>query len=244
MGRGEATTVINKDNTGTAPLLNGVASVSNANPTGNFIKGLATSTSADKGFDFAETPFANATVYGNVLYLDEDSPSGSGVVFSQVSGTGVDGDKYYAGLLSGTALGLPITDPNTSAIWDARLMGVFKIFRPQRYSNLDFKMQVIFDGNEGTINSGTVSDGSFTRGQISARFANAVTGSTIKFGDFNIQGKFGRDGLLYGTVGLGSGTEGTLTGLIGVDGAVGAFAFGVIFFPTLAGLSPRRLNND
>ena len=54
---------------------------------------------------------------------DEDNRSGSGVVFSQVSGTGVDGDRYYARLLSGTDLGLPITDPNTNAIWDAKLKG-------------------------------------------------------------------------------------------------------------------------
>ena len=228
---GEATTVINNDNTGTAPLLNGVASVSNANPTGNFIKGLATSTSADKGFDFAETPFANATVYGNVLLLDEDNPSGSGVVFSQVSGTGVDGDRYYARLLSGTDLGLPITDPNTNAIWDAKLKGTLGIFaakvtHSERYSSPSFKMQVIFDGNGGTINSGIVTDGVFAKGQIPTRFANSNDLTTGEMGSFNIQGKFGRDGLLYGTAGIGSKTDGTLTGLIGVDGAVGVFVGG------------------
>ena len=228
---GEATTVINKDNTGTAPLLNGVASVSNANPTGNFIKGLATSTSADKGFDFAKTPFANATVYGNVLLLDEDNRSGSGVVFSQVSGTGVDGDRYYARLLSGTDLGLPITDPNTNAIWDAKLKGTLGIFaakvtHSERYSSPSFKMQVIFDGNGGTINSGIVSDGVFAKGQIPTRFANSNDLTSGEMGSFNIQGKFGRDGLLYGTAGIGSKTDGTLTGLIGVDGAVGVFVGG------------------
>ena len=198
---------------GTAPLLNGTASVGNANPTGNFIQGL--DTLDGQGFDFAGTGFANASVTGGILYLDEDANSGSGVAFSQVRGTGVNRDKYYAGLLSDTALGLPITDPNTSAIWDARLMGVFKIFRPQRYSNLDFKMQVIFDGNRGTINSGTVSGDSFTPGKI----------STIgDFGDFNIEGRFDHDGLLYGTVGTTT-LKGTLTGLIGQAGAVGAFAF-------------------
>ena len=228
---GEATTVINKDNTGTAPLLNGVASVSNANPTGNFIKGLATSTSADKGFDFAETPFANATVYGNVLLLDEDNRSGSGVAFSQVSGTGVDGDRYYARLLSGTDLGLPITDPNTNAIWDAKLKGTLGIFaakvtHSERYSSPNFKMQVIFDGNEGTINSGIVTDGVFAKGQIPTRFANSNDLTSGEMGSFNIQGKFGINGLLYGTAGIGSKTDGTLTGLIGVDGAVGVFVGG------------------
>ncbi len=168
-----------------------------------------------QGFDFAGTGFPDATVTGGVLYLDEDSNSGSGVAFSHVRGTGVIRDTYYAGLLSDTDLGLPISDPNTSAIWDARLMGVFRISSIQRYSNLDFKMQVIFDGNEGTISSGTVSGDSFTPGEI----------STSVFGNFNVQGRFDHDGLLYGTVGKGSKTDGTLTGLIGVDGAVGAFAF-------------------
>ena len=220
-------TVINKDRSGTLPLLNGATSVSNANPAGNFIQRLATLDG--QGFDFAETDFSDASVYGDVLYLDEDANSGSGVAFSHVVGTGVTGRKYYAGLLSDTDLGSRITDPNTSAIWDAKLKGVLRISGPlsipQLYSNPRFKMQVIFDGSEGTISSGTYSGGVFTNGQISARFANAVTGSTINLGNFNIQGKFGHDGLLYGTVGLGSGTEGTLTGLIGVDGAVGAFAF-------------------
>ncbi|MGU9964086.1 MAG: hypothetical protein ACNYPD_08360 [Candidatus Halichondribacter symbioticus] len=199
---------------GTAPLLNGFASVSNDNPTGNFIQGL--DTLDGQGFDFARTGFPSASVTGGILYLDEDSNSGSGVAFSHVRGTGVTRDKYYAGLLSATDLGLPIADPNTSAIWDARLMGVFKIFSPQQYSNLDFKMQVIFDGNEGTISSGTVSGGSFTPGEIS-------TSSSI-LGDFNIEGRFDHDGLLYGTVGT-TDLKGTLTGLIGQAGAVGAFAF-------------------
>ena len=216
------TTVINKDNTDTDPLLYGVASVGNGNPAGNFIHGLATVDG--QGFNFAGTPFANATVFGDVLYLDEDANSGSGVAFSQVSGTGVTGERYYVGLLPGTALGSRITDPNTSAIWDARLMGVFKISTPKRYSSLNFKMQVTFDGNEGTINSGTVSGDSFTPEGI----------STSGFGKFNIEGKFGRDGLLYGTVG-NTNLEGTLTGLIGVDGAVGAFAFASNFISYAGG---------
>ncbi len=210
------TGVINKDNTGTEPLLYGAASVVDSGPRVNFIQRLRKSDG--QGFNFAGTAFPSATVYGNVLYLDESRPNGSGIAFSQVSGVGVTDRRYYAGLLSTTNLGSRITDPNTSAIWDAKLKGMYGlgIFTPPvLYSNLNFKMQVIFDGNKGTINSGTVSGDSFTSGEI----------STDGFGDFNIQGKFGRDGLLYGTVGINSDTNGTLTGLIGVDGAVGVFAF-------------------
>ncbi len=220
--------MINADNTGTEPLLYGAASVVDSGPQKNFIQRFATSTSAGKGFNFAGTAFPSATVYGDILLLDEGSPNGSGIAFSQVSGVGVTGGRYYAGLLPTTNLGSPITDPNTSAIWDAQLKGILGIFtryisHSQRYSNPSFKMQVIFDGNGGTINSGTVSDGAFEPGQITARFADSVTVVTSRIGYFNIQGKFGRDGLLYGTVGFDSGTGGTLTGLIGEAGAVGVF---------------------
>ncbi len=75
------TTVINKDNTDTDPLLYGVASVVNDGPAGNFIHGLATVDG--KGFNFVGTPFASATVTGDVLYLGTDRTSG--VAFSRVS---------------------------------------------------------------------------------------------------------------------------------------------------------------
>ncbi len=207
------TDVINKDNTGTLPLLNGAASVVNSGPRVNFIQRLTKSDG--QGFDFTGTDFANATVFGDVLYLDEDRTSGSGVAFSQVSGTGVTGERYYAGLLSGTNLGSRITDPNISTIWDAELMGVFKTSSSKRYSSRHFKMRVTFNGNGGTINSGIISDGVFAKGGI----------PTDSFGNFNIQGKFRRDGLLYGKV--GNNLQGTLTGLIGQDGAVGVFGFDV-----------------
>ena len=218
------TTVIDSAGTGTWPLLNGVASVVDSGFKYNFIQGLATL--AGKGFDFTGTAFADATVVGDVLLLAENSPSG--VAFSSVTGTGVTNSIVYAGLLPGTNLGAPITDPSTSAIWDAEFMAVLRrgrgtLLGQRLYSNPSFKMQVTFDGSAGTINSGTVSGNTFTSGQISVPYTipdSATTGSDA----FNIQGKFDSDGLLYGKVvfvqhqGIGS----VLTGLIGVDGAVGA----------------------
>ena len=218
------TTVIDSDDTGTEPLLNGTASVSDSNPATNFIQGLPTL--AGQGFDFTGTAFADATVVGDVLLLVDNSPNG--VAFSRVSGTGVTDEKFYTGLLPTTNLGAPITDISTDAIWDAKVM---LIGSSHLYSNLDFKMQVIFDGSGGRINSGTVSEGVFTEGDVSL-----ASDSSNK--DINIQGKFGSDGLLYGTVAYDSVTaNGTLTGLIGVGGAVASFvgdsfAGGFVVYPT------------
>ncbi len=205
------TTVIDSAGTGTLPLLNGAASVRGGNLYGNFIQGLPIV--AGQGFDFTGTDWADSTVFGDVLLLGENSPSG--VAFSHVfRGRSI----FYAGLLPTTNLGAPITDINTDAIWDAK---VTLISFSERYSNSDFKMRVTFDGSEGTINSGTVSDGVFSDGAV----------VLLPHGNpLNIQGRFGTDGLLYGTVELDSDTaNGTLTGLIGVDGAVGAFVRGGMF---------------
>ena len=110
-----------------------MASVSNNNPQWNFIQGLPTL--AGQGFDFAGTAFADATVTGDVLLLEADSPSG--VAFSRVSGTGVTDFQWYAGLLPGTTLGAPITDINTDAIWDAEFMAVLRgtLLGQRLYSN-------------------------------------------------------------------------------------------------------------
>ena len=55
------TTVINKDNTDTDPLLYGVASVVNDGPAGNFIHGLATVDG--KGFNFVGDSFCICNCY-------------------------------------------------------------------------------------------------------------------------------------------------------------------------------------
>ena len=214
-------TVIDSAGTGTEPLLNGAASVGNGNPRTNFIQGLATL--RGQGFDFAGTAFADATIFGDVLLLGENSPSG--VAFSYVDRE----NKYYAGLLPTTNLGAPITDPNTDAIWNAKFEAISAPVGSsslESYSNPGFKMQVIFDGSEGTINSGTESSGGvFTAGQISASYTDH-TGVSDSI-NFNIQGKFGSNGLLYGIVNAPHPIAGLqslpLTGLIGYGGAVGAF---------------------
>ncbi len=201
--------VKNAFNTGTLTLLNGAASVGNGNPQGNFIQGLPTN---GNGFDFAGTAFSSGTIEGDVLLLGENNPNG--VAYSYASR-----NKYYAGLLPTTNLGAPITDSNTSTIWEAKFGAISVPFGSARvYSNLDFKMQVIFDGSTGTISSGTESSGAFTPGQIAVPYTQAGVDNGNS-SNFNIQGSFGSDGLLYGTV-----NSNPLTGLIGQDGAVGAFA--------------------
>ena len=214
------TTVIGSAGTGTEPLLNGAASVGNGNPRANFIQGLATL--AGQGFDFAGTAFADATGLGDVLLLADNSPSG--VAY----GGYTSGNKYYAGLLPTTNLGAPITDPNTDVIWLAKFGAISAPFGPSSlevYSNPDFKMQITFNGSEGTISSGTVSSGVFTAGEISASYTDYIGVSDSI--NFNIQGKFSSNGLLYGIVNAPHPIAGLqsypLTGLIGYGGAVGAF---------------------
>ncbi|MCA8834838.1 MAG: hypothetical protein K8953_07085, partial [Proteobacteria bacterium] len=211
-------TVLDSAGTGTVPLLNGAESVGNANSGGNFIQGLATR-GQDVGFDVRITSFGAAFNSGEILLLAENSPSG--VAFSRFDGrpnvhpvTGRQG-RYYAGLLPGTTLGAPITDPNTSVIWDANV-ALAEVDEADPSSNRSFKMRVIFNGSAGTINTGTDS-GVFVNGAINVR--GDFTGTK----SLNIEGRFGSDGLLYGTVDFANGNPGVLTGLIGVNGAVGAF---------------------
>ncbi|MCA8834016.1 MAG: hypothetical protein K8953_02925, partial [Proteobacteria bacterium] len=153
-------TVINQDNTGTLPLLNGVAGFDTTTSGGHFfIQGLATSNV--KGFNLAGTNLAAFATHqqtvGGVLLLEAGSPSG-------IARGETVGGRYYAGLLPSTTLGAPITDPNTSAIWNAKLIGGYN---QNVYPNFNFKMQVIFNGSTGTINSGTMSGQSFSPGVVS-----------------------------------------------------------------------------
>ncbi|MCA8833975.1 MAG: hypothetical protein K8953_02720, partial [Proteobacteria bacterium] len=219
------TTVMNKDNTGTEPLVNGVANVTSA--FANFVQGLEIVD--DFGFNFAGTPHATATdVDGTFLLLEADSPSG--VAYSSVHESSFGGLTYYAGLLPGTTLGAPLPDSFPTTIWDAKLGGIRRSGdQILLYSNPSFKMRVIFNGSTGTINSGTLSNQSFTPGTISVPFTVNGRSHVNNNHVFNIEGKFGSDGLLYGKVtnfNLFGGVEATLTGLIGVNGAVGAFVQG------------------
>ena len=125
--------------------------------------------------------------------------------------------QYYAGILSGTDLGAPIsaTGPITTALWDARLeMTILSVLVES-----DFTMEVNFNPN--TIE---------TRGGANAVALRAI-GNDFGFDvtrlGFHINGKFTNTGVLYGTTTLENTRSresvGLLTGLIGEKGAVGVF---------------------
>ena len=128
------------------------------------------------------------------------------------------GSTYYnyAGIFSGTNLGAPITGTTgQTATWN----GEFRAFGSVAIPNRDFSLTVTFDagGTSGTLDA-------FIK----------FTGSTHHY---KLDGVFNDKGVISGTVVLGNftgndkemlvdnsdKTPGTLTGLIGQEGAVGAF---------------------
>ena len=117
----------------------------------------------------------------------------------------------YAGILSGTNLGTPLTDTQGSAKW----IGSFK---HGSYPPKDFVLNISFGAGAGA-------------GEIEALVQNQL------YSDYHITGEFDDAGVITGTAGYGifrtndqgnrgfalPAFTGKLTGLIGEEGAVGAF---------------------
>ncbi len=123
-------------------------------------------------------------------------------------------NKYsYAGILSGTNLGAPLTDTAGSAKW----IGSFKANAGTRTAPVDFVLSVSFGTGEGV-------------GEI-----EALVQHNSYSADYHIKGEFDDAGVITGTAGLGTfrtndhnNTNLTyakrkLTGLIGEEGAIGGF---------------------
>ena len=118
-------------------------------------------------------------------------------------------NKLYVGLLEGTSLGAPLpSDTATSATWDATVSVLsYDGATVATPANETFKLEINYGGaGENTL---------------------AVMGakpSVGLLGPFTIDGKFTRNGVIYGTVDFaGNAGTGTLTGLIGDAGVVGIF---------------------
>ena len=128
-----------------------------------------------------------------------------------------DGLVYnYAGILEGTNLGAPLTDTSGSAKW----LGSFKV---THWTPVDFVLNVSFGTGDGA-------------GEIEAVIPNGIPYSySYSHFDYRIVGEFDDAGVITGTAqqgifrtndpnNRGSVTDtGKLTGLIGEEGAVGAF---------------------
>ncbi|MCA8835201.1 MAG: hypothetical protein K8953_08965, partial [Proteobacteria bacterium] len=126
--------------------------------------------------------------------------------------------RRYVGILNGTNVGAPLT-------LSANITGEWKGFLAMQTANFSSAKAIILDvGFDGTV--GTIKT-------KAGGFAATVNGTSAP--NITIDGKFGTNGVIYGTtsvtnvdtssVAFGTGAiAGTLTGLIGEDGAVGVFS--------------------
>ncbi|MCA8835267.1 MAG: hypothetical protein K8953_09300, partial [Proteobacteria bacterium] len=126
----------------------------------------------------------------------------------------------YAGLLSGTDLGAPITDETsgTTTVWNGRL----KAARSGTVAtDAALELTITFGGLRGEMGSieGAVKEFNTTGYELKGTYdASGVINGTVYYGPFN-----------PGTPAVrtsGTNTNGILTGLIGEQGAVGVFIAG------------------
>ena len=175
---------------------------------------LKTSTDAASGFAFASVEFPVRTLV--VKVLDDGSE------FRTIARTATrryGGIKLYTGLLAGTDVGAPVSDIQTEVEWTGKisaLYGVGKLGETRgernidvvKYDDKEFTLLVSFYGNFGSIRNKDL----------------IVLSSAARF---NIDGRFNDKGLIYGKTRLFDKEDliasGSLTGLIGADGAVATF---------------------
>ena len=118
-------------------------------------------------------------------------------------------NKLYVGLLQDTALGAPLPSGTaTSATWDATVRVIsYDGATVATPANETFTLLVSYGGT--------------SENTLAVMGAKPSVGS---LGAFTIDGKFTRNGVIYGTVDFaGNAGTGTLTGLIGDAGVVGIF---------------------
>ena len=165
----------------------------------------------------ATTASSLTAVVPTTLYITESTTNGM-AFFTENS-------AYYAGILAGTDLGAPIVETTTTALkWQGDFRAVAGIAEAVVGADNgdDFELDITFDGDEGTI------DTLFNVGGTG--FYYSIDGT------FDDKGVISGD-ILFGTiVGVRENRQivtdhenyspGTLTGLIGQNGAVGAFISG------------------
>ena len=146
--------------------------------------------------------FADVTLGGDAAYGFALSSGNSG--------------PHYAGILSGTDLGLPLTQTQGSVVWDGKL----KILSSSRRSvDTNFSLHISFGAGS---QAGTIT------GQVGANPGRADY-------KYKLDGEFDAAGVITGTSEYGNfnyedtkiprywRSTGTLTGLIGQEGAIGVF---------------------
>ena len=154
------------------------------------------------------------TAFSSDIPLGLDANDGLAYFVGYIGGT-----RYtYAGIYGNTDLGLPIIDNIANATWAGK-------FQVDGGSKVDFDLTVTFDGTAGT--------------------AGAFFVDIVQDYDFLIEGAFDKNGVITGkthyakfTGNLQTATNvrnGTLSGIIGRDGAVGVFHGVVSRLPYVGG---------
>ncbi|MCA8836044.1 MAG: hypothetical protein K8953_13265, partial [Proteobacteria bacterium] len=162
---------------------------------------------------------ASAMFNGMALVVAGEASDGVAFFYDTIASGNYN---YYAGILSDTDLGAPITGTaETTAKWDGQL----KAFRNNAGTIVpdddDFVLDITFAGNTGKIESYVLIDADedayyHLKGEYNAQ---GVISGSVNYGEF----------MGVGTARVTEGddnSEGILTGLIGEQGAVGAFIGG------------------
>ena len=159
--------------------------------------------------------FANTdTATGGVAFF-------GGALYNSGENTGTH--FYYAGILAGTNLGAPITETITSAKWMGKIRAISNVGEAQRTAadDADIELDITFDATretKGTMTTflKTVSTSAYS---IDGTFDDkGIISGDIYFGYTTGEGAsevIDTDGALY--------SPGTLSGIIGQNGAVGVF---------------------
>ena len=197
--------------------------------------GLDTITGVTSVENVAISSLTRASARFNDLPLLQSGEADDGVAFFYDT-VATNDYNYYAGILSGTDLGAPIEGvAATTAQWE----GQFRAFRDNsgiEEDNVDFVLDITFAGKTGSIESYVVIDadeGAYYHVDGTYNAQGVISGS-VDFGEFR---------------GVGTATitpddensEGILTGLIGEQGAVGAFIGGTGTKEALADLASGKI---
>ena len=164
--------------------------------------------------DAGGTRKTGVTYNGNILNLSDAGVVGDGgVAFALIDFTdfvanevATGKERFYAGILDGTDLGAPLNNAEQSGTWS----GMIALYNANAGGLLSAEFDLTVGFNNGA-------DGTLTA---------SLTHSDLADATFTLNGNFTSAGIIYGTTSFGyTGflSTGSLTGLIGAKGAVGAF---------------------
>ena len=175
-----------------------------------FLKGLTKTAPVITGFTIATDDFATLTL----AHSDFDGDGDDGVSFFK-GGYAGKAVGYYAGLLPDTDVGVPLDNVTQSGTWSGRFQALINVLDDEKIDvsfplRVNFGMKTIYAFLENAVNS----THSF---EIDGSFAD----SEVLSGSVNFARDDNNNDMLESTENLY--IPGVLTGLIGSDGAVGAF---------------------